>query len=478
MPGSMRWRKGRAATEFRSCRVLLSGLDMKLKFCGAAGTVTGSRYLIERDRSRILIDCGLFQGAKRIRQRNWEEPPFVPAGIGTVLLTHAHIDHSGYLPVLVRRGFAGRILCTKATLELCQLLLRDSAYLQEEEARYANKRGYSRHKPALPLYTVEDAERALELLDAVDYDRTVEVAPGISAQFHRAGHILGSAMIMLRHDGRRTLFSGDVGRSSDPVMLPPAVIRQADNLILESTYGDRLHPAIDAEAELGKHLDRAIKRGGMIVVPAFAVGRVQALLLLVSRLKKRGKLPDVPIYLNSPMAVDATAIYHEFRGEHRLSPEECEAACKVSKFVNSVEDSIKLNQSRGPGIIISASGMATGGRVVHHLKAFAPDPRNMVLFAGFQAAGTRGAAMVAGADYVRIHGEDVPVRAEVVNLDAFSAHADYEELIGWLGNMEKAPSRLFLTHGEAAAALSFKATIGKRLGWNAEIARDLEEVSL
>lgn len=451
---------------------------MRLKFCGAAGTVTGSRYLVDHDRSQILIDCGLFQGLKQLRKRNWEEPPFVPARIGTVLLTHAHIDHSGYLPVLVRRDFSGRIVCTKATLELCQLLLRDSAHLQEEEARYANKRGYSRHKPALPLYTVEDAERALQLFEGVDYDEPIAVAPGISAQFHRAGHILGSAMVMLQHEGRRTLFSGDMGRPFDPVMLPPVVIRQADNLILESTYGDRRHQAIDAEAELGKYLRKTMDRGGMVVVPAFAVGRVQVLLLLMSRLKRRGELPDVPVYLNSPMAIDATRIYHEFRSEHRLSPEECEAACKVSKFVNSVEDSIKLNKSKGPGIIISASGMATGGRVVHHLKAFAPDPRNMVLFAGFQAAGTRGATMVAGAEYIRIHGEDIPVRAEVVNIDAFSAHADYGELIDWLGNLEMAPARVFLTHGETAAALSFKATIGKRLGWNADIAGDLEGVSL
>jgi metallo-beta-lactamase family protein len=451
---------------------------MKLKFCGAAGTVTGSRYLLTHDGAQTLVDCGLFQGQKQLRQRNWEELPFNASKVGTVLLTHAHIDHSGYLPVLVRRGFKGRIICTKATLELCQLLLRDSAHLQEEEARYANKRGYSRHKPALPLYTLEDAEAALKLFQGVDYDTPVDVTPGITANFHQAGHILGAAMIMLRHSGRRTLFSGDLGRPVDPVMRPPAIIRETDDLILESTYGNRLHGAMDPEAELGAHLSRAIGRGGLVIIPAFAVGRVQTLLLLISRLKKRGALPDVPIYLNSPMAVDATRIYHEFRSEHRLSVEECEAACKVSKFVNSVEESIELNKTRGPGIIISASGMATGGRVVHHLKAFAPDPRNMVLFAGFQAAGTRGAALVAGAEWIRIHGEDIPVRAEVVNVDAFSAHADYEELIGWLKNMTKAPSHLYLTHGEPAAAESFKSNIKKHLGWDSVIARDLEEVSL
>ncbi len=451
---------------------------MKLKFCGAAGTVTGSRYLLTHEGTQFLVDCGLFQGLKQLRQRNWAEPPFNASLVETVLLTHAHIDHSGYLPVLARRGFKGRIICTKATLELCQLLLRDSAHLQEEEARYANKRGFSRHKPALPLYTLEDAEAALGLFQGIDYDTAVEVTPGVSAQFHQAGHILGSAMIMLQCNGRRTLFSGDLGRPNDPVMRPPTVIRDVDDLILESTYGNRLHGAMDPEVEIGAHLNRAIARGGMVIVPAFAVGRVQILLLLISRLKKRGALPDVPIFLNSPMAVDATRIYHEFRSEHRLSPEECKDACHVSKFVNSVEESIELNKTKGPGIIISASGMATGGRVVHHLKAFAPDPRNMVLFAGFQAAGTRGAAMVAGAEWIRIHGEDVPVRAEVVNVDGFSAHADYEELIGWLKNMTKAPAHLFLTHGEPAAAESFQSNIRKHLGWESVIARDLEEVSL
>jgi len=451
---------------------------MKLKFCGAAGTVTGSRYLLTHEGTQFLVDCGLFQGLKQLRQRNWAELPFNASQVGTVLLTHAHIDHSGYLPVLARRGFKGRIICTKATLELCQLLLRDSAYLQEEEARYANKRGFSRHKPALPLYTLEDAEAALALFQGVDYDTAVEVTPGVSAQFHQAGHILGSAMIMLQHSGRRTLFSGDLGRPNDPVMRPPTVIRDVDDLILESTYGNRLHGAMDPEVEVGAHLNRAIARGGMVVIPAFAVGRVQILLLLISRLMKRGAMPDVPVYLNSPMAVDATRIYHDFRSEHHLSPKECKDACHVSKFVNSVEESIELNKTKGPGIIISASGMATGGRVVHHLKAFAPDPRNMVLFAGFQAAGTRGAAMVAGAEWIRIHGEDVPVRAEVVNVDAFSAHADYEELIGWLKNMTKAPGRLFLTRGEPAAAESFRTNIRKHLGWASVIARDLEEVSL
>jgi metallo-beta-lactamase family protein len=451
---------------------------VKLKFCGAAGTVTGSRYLITHGDEQLLVDCGLFQGLKQLRKRNWDEPPFSPPKIATVLVTHAHIDHIGYLPVLARRGFKGRIVCTKATLELSQLLLRDSAHLQEEEARYANKRGFSRHKPALPLYTLEDAEAALALFEPIDFDVDIPVGEKMSARFHQAGHILGSAMIALDCDGRHTLFSGDLGRPNDLIMRPPAAIAEADTVVLESTYGNRSHRTVDPEQELGAHLSRAIARGGMVVIPAFAVGRVQALLLLTSRLKRRGLLPDVPVYLNSPMAVDATRIYHEFRSEHRLSVEECKAACNVSKIVNSVEDSIALNKTKGPGIIISASGMATGGRVVHHLKAFAPDPKNMILFAGFQAAGTRGASLVAGARWIRIHGEDVPVRAEVVNVDAFSAHADRDELINWLGNFKKAPKQLFLTHGEASAADELKARIREKLSWDAEIARDLQEINL
>lgn len=451
---------------------------MKLKFCGAAGTVTGSRYLLTHEGRQFLVDSGLFQGLKQLRRRNWDDPPFDPARVSKVLLTHAHIDHSGYLPLLVRKGFKGPIVCTRSTAELCKLLLRDSAHLQEEEARYANKKGFSRHKPALPLYTLADAERALELLEPVEFGESVDVVQGVRAEFRPAGHILGSAMIMVRHEGRKTLFSGDLGRPNDPVMKPPQAVSEADNLILESTYGNRTHNGLDPEASLGTHLQRALGRGGMVIIPAFAVGRVQALLLIISRLKARKQLPDVPIYLNSPMAVDATRLYHEFRSEHRLSEAECDAACKVSRFVNSVEESIELNKSHGPGIIISASGMATGGRVVHHLKAFGPDPKNMILFAGFQAAGTRGAALVGGAQWVRIHGEDVPVAAEVVNVDAFSAHADAGELIHWMKGLKTTPGKMFLTHGEPSASSALKDRIKSELGWNSEIAEDMQEVLL
>lgn len=376
----------------------------------------------------------------------------------------------------MKNGFSGRVYCSKATQELCRLLLPDSAHLQEEEARYANKRGFSKHRPALPLYTVEDANRALKHLDAVDFDEKILLTSASTARLLPAGHILGAAMIMIESSGKRVLFSGDLGRPNDPVMRPPSKVESADVLVLESTYGNRKHSPENPERELAIHLDRVLSRGGVVVIPAFAVGRAQTLLHLVARLKGRGMIPDVPIYLNSPMAVDATRIYHTYRSEHRLSIEECTAACRIAEFVNSPEASKELNQKRGPMIIISASGMATGGRVLHHLKAFAPDPKNMILFSGFQAGGTRGAAMVGGAESVKIHGDYIPVRAEVANLESLSAHADYAEIIDWLKSFRQAPGRICLTHGEPAAADAMRKHIEESLGWESFVPDYLEKM--
>jgi len=415
---------------------------VEISFLGGTGTVTGSKYLFDDGDAANLIDCGLFQGFKQFRLRNWQSLPIDPRRISSVVLTHAHIDHSGYLPLLVRNGFSGRVYCSKATRELCQILLPDSAHLQEEEARYANKCGFSKHKPALPLYTVEDANRALEHFYAIDFDEPARLSSASSARLLPAGHILGASMIMIENRRKRILFSGDLGRPNDPIMYPPTEVDSADVLVLESTYGNRRHCAANPELELASHLQRTLSRGGVVVIPAFAVGRVQTLLHMIARLKGRAAIPEVPIYLNSPMAVDATRIYHAHRSEHRLSVEECAAACQVAQFVNSPEASKELNQKQGPMIIISASGMATGGRVLHHLMAFAPDPKNMILFAGFQAAGTRGASMVSGAESVKIHGEYVPVRAEVANLEGLSGHADYAEILDWLKAFSRAPEKL------------------------------------
>ncbi len=449
---------------------------MEISFLGGTGTVTGSKYLFDDGDAVTLIDCGLFQGFKQLRLRNWQPLPIDPQRISSVVLTHAHIDHSGYLPLLVRNGFGGRIYCSKATKELCQILLPDSAHLQEEEARYANKRGFSKHKPALPLYTVEDANRALENFHAIDFDEPARLSPTSSAHLLPAGHILGAAMVMIESRGKRILFSGDLGGPNDPIMRPPTRVESADVLVLESTYGNRRHSAANPEVELASRLGPALSRSGVVVIPAFAVGRVQTLLYLIARLKGRGLIPDVPIYLNSPMAVDATRIYHTYRSEHRLSAEECTAACQVAQFVNSPEASKELNQKQGPMIIISASGMATGGRVVHHLKAFAPDPNNMILFSGFQAAGTRGAAIVNGAESVKIHGEYVPVRAEVANLESLSGHADYAEILDWLKAFARAPEMICITHGEPAAADGMRLHIQESLGWQSRVPDYLERM--
>ena len=425
---------------------------MRLTFVGGAGTVTGSKYLLELPGARLLIDCGLFQGLKRLRERNWKPLQFDPKSLDAIVLTHAHIDHSGYLPVVARAGFRGPVFCTAATEKLLGILLPDSAYLQEEEARFANRHRYSKHAPALPLYTQDDAAAALRLLRPVDWSEHVALGGDAAARFSPAGHLIGAASVLVESRSKRVLFSGDVGRPDDPLMRPPQPPPSADWVVIESTYGNRVHPTVDPEAELVSAINRAIARGGVIVVPSFAVGRAQLLLHLIARAKNRGAIPDVPVFLNSPMATDATRIYREHRPEHRLTEEECRVMCSAARYVNTVEESKALNDLRAPAVIVAASGMAAGGRVVHHLKAYAGDPRNMILFTGFQAPGTRGAALVGGADTVKIHGEWYAVRAEVVQLSGMSAHADRNQLVAWLAQMEAAPERVFVTHGEPAAA--------------------------
>lgn len=451
---------------------------MKLEFLGATGTVTGSKYLVTGE-SRVLVDCGLFQGYKQLRLRNWAPPPFDPAALDAVVLTHAHIDHSGYLPLLVKRGFRGRIRCSDATAHLCEILLRDSAHLQEEEAENANRYGYSKHKPALPLYTRADADAALKRLAPVEFDREFEPAPGLRATLRRAGHILGASIVELR-EGRRSLaFSGDLGRPHDPVMNPPAAIDGADLLVLESTYGDRRHPSIDTGAEIAAVVSRTAARGGVVVAPAFAVGRAQALLLHLHRLKASGAIPSaLPIYVDSPMAADVTQVYLAHPREHRLDPAECRALASVARFVATPDESRALDQSSWPMVILAGSGMATGGRVLRHLKRFAPDPRNTILFTGFQAGGTRGDSLVRGAGEVKIHGAYVPVRAEVRNLETLSAHADYEEILEWLARMRTPPRRLCLTHGEPAAADALRKRIEERFGWRCEVPDYIEEIEV
>ena len=452
---------------------------MKLTFLGATGTVTGSKYLLNTGSYRVLVDCGLFQGLKQLRLKNWANLPINPKDVDAVVLTHAHIDHTGYLPLFVKNGFCGKVYCTEATRDLCKILLPDSAHLQEEEAEYANRRGFSKHHPALPLYTKADAFKALEMLVPVPFDQDVNINDDLTLRFYPNGHILGSAFVRIHNKKTSVLFSGDIGRSNNILMKPPVQVKQADYLLLESTYGNRLHERDDPMLKLATIINKTVTRKGVVLIPVFAVGRAQELLYYIHLLKASGAIADnIPVYLNSPMAVDATAIFTKHRGEHRLSKEECAALNRTAHIINSVEESRALNQMKGPMIILSASGMASGGRVVHHLKAFAPKSNNTILFAGFQAAGTRGAALVDGVKEIKIHGEYVPVRAKVEIISNLSAHADYLEIIDWLRGFESAPRKTFIIHGEPLAADAMRLHVEEQLHWRTEVPDYLETVNL
>jgi metallo-beta-lactamase family protein len=449
-----------------------------LTFLGGTGTVTGSRYLLERGGRRVLVDCGLFQGLKQLRLRNWEPFPLEPARIHAVILTHAHLDHAGYLPLLARQGFNGPIFCTRATQELCGILLPDSGYLQERDAEYANRHGLSKHKPALPLYTEAEARACLSLFRARVFDEPFEVAPGITARFRIAGHILGAAMIEMTVDRIKIVFSGDLGRPNSPTMLDPAAIDRADILLVESTYGDRIHEPADPEDVIAEVVSRTAARGGTVLVPTFAVGRSQTLLYHLERLKRAKRIPNLPIFLDSPMAIDATEILVSHVGEHRLSAGAVRRMCRAARFVRDAEVSQALDGDAMPKIILAASGMATGGRVLHHLKRLAPDPRHTILFTGFQAAGTRGASLLAGASSVKIHGAYVPVRADVKNLGMLSAHADREEILAWLGKFATPPRLTCVIHGEPTASDALRLAIAERLAWPVRVPEHLERIDL
>jgi metallo-beta-lactamase family protein len=451
---------------------------VKLSFFGATQTVTGSRYLLTCGERRVLVDCGLFQGYKNLRLKNWNRPPFDAGAIDAVLLTHAHLDHSGYLPLLVRNGFHGPIYATPATLALCRILLPDSGHLQEEQAQFANRHGFSKHSPALPLYTERDAHACLKRFVAVEFDGKFDPISGVRAQFLRAGHLPGAASVSVRYAGTSVLFSGDVGRPQDPLMRAPAAPAAADYVVVESTYGDRRHPSVDALLELRAVLHRTCERGGVLVIPTFAVGRAQLLLLLIARLKAAGEIADIPVFLDSPMAIDATELLERFGAEHRLSASDAAAVGRVATLVREPEESKTLDRLRTPAIILAASGMATGGRVLHHLKVFVTDARNTILFSGFQAGGTRGAALVAGAGEIRIHGETFPVRAEVAQLQSASAHADADEMLTWLRQIPRAPRNTFVTHGEPAASDALRRRIVSELGWPASVPEFRDELPL
>jgi len=446
--------------------------------------VTGSKYLLDHGGTRVLVDCGLFQGLKELRARNWEEFPIPPASIHAVVLTHAHLDHVGYLPRLVARGFRGRVFCTSGTMDLCRLVLPDSARIQEEDARQANKHGYSRHDPALPLYTEVEAQRALTMLQPMGYERSIDVAPGIAVEFLPAGHLLGSAFAVVRlQNGPVILFGGDLGRYGRPVLPDPAPAVQADIVLVESTYGDRDHQQDDNGESLAEVIRDTAGRGGKLIVPAFAIGRVEELLYWVRRLERERRIPVLPVYVDSPMATEALRHYTARVGE--LDPDMQPTRKDVSTFatarfqtIASPQQSKELTASRRSAIVISSSGMATGGRVLHHMAAALPDARNTVLFVGYQAAGTRGRSLVDGVHEVKIHGQLVAVNARITRNDSMSAHADRNEIVRWLETLPSAPRRLCLVHGEPGPMDALKARIVERFGWQVSTPEHREVVSL
>lgn len=442
---------------------------MKLTFLGATRTVTGSKYLIEAEDKKILIDCGLFQGYKELRLRNWVPLPVPPVEINAVVLTHAHLDHSGYLPLLVKSGFKGKIYCTPPTFDLCKLLLPDSGYIQEEDAARANKYNYSKHDPALPLYTLADAEQSLTHFQTVPFGKDFSLGEGIRFRFERNGHILGASWVLFTAEKRTILFSGDIGRPHDPVMKAPVAPVEADYLVVESTYGERRHEANNPLDELEPIIKRTAARGGTVIIPAFAVGRAQSILYYMHMLKSQNRMPDIPIYLDSPMAVGATDIMEKYLNEHRLGRGLCNAVKNSVHYTHSVDESKKLDQNHFPKVIIAASGMATGGRVLHHLKHLAPDHKNSIVFTGFQAGGTRGDRILNGEKEIKIHGLMISVNAEVSVLHNMSAHADYEEILDWLSHIRNPPIKIFITHGEEKSVQEMKSHIEERFKWDCVI---------
>ena len=452
---------------------------MKLKFGGAAQTVTGSKYLLElRSGKRILIDCGLFQGLKEHRLKN-RDPFFVPpSSIDSVILTHAHLDHSGYIPALVRDGFKGAIHCTKSTQDVSEIILQDSGFLQEEEARFANKRGFSKHHPAEPLYTVDDAIRSLESFKSHPFGENIEVADGVTVRFQRAGHILGASSVLIEAEGKKVLFSGDLGRNDDPILNDPEPPPESDAMIIESTYGDRVHSKESVIDRFCEIIKSTIAKNGVVLIPAFAVGRAQLLLYYVFELKRTGRIPDIPVFLNSPMAINMTELLCGNRVDHKLPPDICSQVCGIAKYVRTVEESKELNLKSGPMIIISASGMITGGRILHHIVAFGPKASTTIVLPGYQAEGTRGRTLLRGARTLRMFGEDIEIKATVESLDGLSAHADSDGLVQWVKSAASPPKKIFITHGEPDSADALKKRIEADLKISCVVPQMLEEIEL
>jgi metallo-beta-lactamase family protein len=448
-----------------------------IQFLGATGTVTGSKFVLEVGGNRAMIDCGLFQGLKELRERNWQPLPINPASIGWALITHAHIDHTGYLPRMVRDGFTGPIYTTSASADLMKIMLTDSGRLQEEDAEYANRKGFSKHKPAVPLYTEQDAVRALKQVLTVPYNEDVRLSKFMTARFIQSGHILGSGFIDFHiaesnQEPFKISFSGDIGRYDQPILNDPAPVDEADYLLIESTYGNRYHDPTDPKERLAEIVNETAARGGKIIIPAFAVGRTQLLVYYLRELEDEGRIPVLPVAVDSPMGAEATRIYLKHKEDHDLDMKKIEnlkrnpLATRNFHLVQGRAGSKALDADAGPAIIISASGMATGGRVLHHLAHYLPDPRSAVIFVGYQPAGTRGRRLQDGEKEVKIHGQMVPVNAHIESISGLSAHADAAEIFRWLRGFKRPPRTTFIIHGEPDAAVALRGKIIKEFGWN------------
>lgn len=461
-------------------------MDVKVQFLGATGTVTGSRYLLRIGDFRLLFDCGLFQGLKELRLRNWDPFPIPASSIDAVIISHAHIDHTGYLPRLVKEGFKGTIYSTKPTADLMEIMLMDSAKLQEEEAAYALSKGYSKHTNPQPLYTTQDAQSVFPLVNRFDFDQPVQINDDIRFVFRGAGHLLGAAITELFIKGesqeKKIVFSGDLGRTRDIMLAPPAAIDQADILFIESTYGNKSNPSGDAAAELETIINKTFANGGVVLIPAFAVGRTQVLLYFIHQLIEQKRIPDVPVYIDSPMATSATYLYYKYPKYHQVVFNNTAFARMLETnmlvFVKSSEHSKELNQIKRNAIIISSSGMMTGGRVLHHLYHRLPRPEDTVIVSGYQAEGTRGRKLVDRQPSIRIFGEDVPVRCHIENMSSLSGHADREELFAWMRNFKTSPKMVFAVHGEGESLLVYANNIREKMSWNVVVPKYLQTVEL
>jgi metallo-beta-lactamase family protein len=453
-------------------------MTLSIQFLGAAGTVTGSKFLLDDGKYKVLVDCGLFQGVKELRLRNWQRLPVAAKDIDAIVLTHAHLDHSGYLPLLGRHGYSRAIFASAPTRDLARLLLADSAHIQEEDAEYANKKGFSKHRPAEPLYTAEDAARVMRLFMPVPSAKWIEILPGWKLRLQSSGHILGSTFVEIETAGQRVVFSGDLGRTHPLTLPPPSRIARADTLIVESTYGDRIHPGALALDELERVINRTVLRGGLLLIPSFAVGRTQDVLYLLSELRRHHRIPGLPIYLDSPLGIHATEVLASHPSWHRLSESEVNRIYDITTIVKTRAESKALLHLKESAIILAGSGMVTGGRILHHLEKRLPDSRNTVLLSGFQAAGTRGRLLRDGATELKMHGRYVPVHAEIVSLDGLSAHADQSEIVAWLREFTQAPARTFIVHGEPQASDALRLKIRDTLGWDAHVPAALESFDL